>query len=82
MSKDQTINQFLFINRFDSKTLLQKYVPETSSNGGDQRHKAANLYSGFVPWNKSKYSSVAVNFLSADKSLVKIVKIAGQVDKK
>ena len=77
---EQSLTLIISFDRFDSKTLLQKYIPEKSSDG-DQVHKSANLYSGFVPWNKSKYVSIAVRFVSADKSVVKVVKIAGKPDK-
>ena len=58
--------------KFDSKTLLQKFTKRSDGGNG---YEAVNLFAGFVPWNRAKYSSVAVNWVAPDR--VQIIRIAG-----
>jgi len=64
--------------KFDSKTLLQKFTMTQSVNG-DITYQSANLFSGFVPWSRAKYSSVAVAYVTKDKQRVKIIQTGSLV---
>jgi hypothetical protein len=62
----------------DSKTLLQRYNPEQTPTG-ETVYKVANLFSGFAFWERARYISVAVQFVSIQKKneTVKIIQKEG-----
>merc|ERR1711935_1034385 len=64
--------------RFDSKTLLQRFNVAGKDENGDTLYKSANLFSGYIASNRTRYASVAVKFISSEgnATVVKVIQSA------
>jgi hypothetical protein len=64
--------------RFDSKTLLQRFNVSGKDENGETLYTSANLFSGYIASNRTRYASVAVKFISSEGSttVVKVIQSA------